>query len=83
MPVHGKFKFCFLELSGIFFPEYFPMENELVESPVAEAMDMDGRLYVSGTTFFILIPFPMDFSSPPLYDAQGPESKSDFLPISF
>ena len=39
----SKFKFCFLELSRIFFPNIFSLW--LVESMGAEPMYMEGRLY--------------------------------------
>ena len=41
--MRGKFNFCFLELSGIFFPNIFNLQ--LVESVDAELMDREGQLY--------------------------------------
>ena len=41
MPAGGKFKFCFLELSGIFFPPNI-FDLRLVESTDAEPMDKEG-----------------------------------------
>ena len=44
LPVPGKFKFCFLELSRFFFfPSIFDMG--LVESKDSEPTDLEGRLY--------------------------------------
>ena len=44
LPAWSKFKFCFLELSGIFFfPNIF--NPQLVESAEAELEDTDGRLH--------------------------------------
>ena len=44
MPAHTKFKFCFLELSGIFFRPniFYPW---LLESVDAELVDTEGQLY--------------------------------------
>ena len=44
--VHDKFKFCFLELSGFFFPNIFNLW--FVESIDAEPVDMEGWLYIDG-----------------------------------
>ena len=43
LPVYGKFKFCFLKLSGIYFSNIF--DPSLVESVVAETADREGWLY--------------------------------------
>ena len=40
--MHGKFKFCFLEL-GYFFYKCFDLE--LIEPTDAEPADMEGQLY--------------------------------------
>lgn len=40
---HGKFKVCFLELSGIFFPPNI-LNQWLVESKDTKPMDMEGQL---------------------------------------
>ena len=45
MPVQGKFKFCFLELTGnFFFSNVF--DPRLVESMDAEPADMEGQPYL-------------------------------------
>ena len=44
LPVHGKFKFCFLELSGIFFLDIF--DQWLIESMEVEPADTKGQLYI-------------------------------------
>lgn len=41
--MHGKFKFCFLELFVIFFISVFDLE--LIEPTDAEPADMEGQLY--------------------------------------
>ena len=43
LPVHGKFKFCFLELSVIFFLNIF--DPWLFELANEEPVDREGRLY--------------------------------------
>ena len=42
--MHSKFKFCFLELSGFFFPEVF--SRQLVESMDVEPADTENQLYL-------------------------------------
>ena len=44
LPVCGKFKVCLLELSEIFFLNFFYLM--LVESPDAEPVNTEGQLYI-------------------------------------
>ena len=47
MHVHDKFKFCFLDLSGIFFPIFF-IYPQFVEFKDGELADAEGQLRIPG-----------------------------------
>ena len=47
--MHGKLKFCFLELSGIVFPNMFSLQ--LVDFTNAKPTDVESRLYSSQAYF--------------------------------